>query len=94
MRVRINLWRVEVTLGLRLKMKRKKSRRQGELSKPNGRNPRYASYIIYISIKSAAPDGLFFCQIGEGRPDVLIRLCMVVDWCVVTMEKIKEIQCQ
>ena len=83
MRVRINLWRVEVTLGLRLKMKRKKRR-----------NPRYASYIIYISIKSAAPDGLFFCQIGEGRPDVLIRLCMVVDWCIVTMEKIKEIQCQ
>ncbi len=42
-------------------------------------------------------------HVGEGRPDVVARLCMVVDWWLLlgpqwlktmTMKKIKEIQCQ
>ena len=27
------------------------------------------------------PTGLFYFS-GEGRPDVVARLCMVVDWCI------------
>ena len=23
-----------------------------------------------------------FSSFGEGRPDILIRLCMVIDWCI------------
>ena len=27
-------------------------------------------------------DGLRYSSFGEGRPDVVARLCMVVDWCI------------
>ena len=37
------------------------------------------AYQFGIKIR---PDGLFFCQIGEGRVDVVARLRMVVDWCI------------
>ena len=42
--------------------------------------PRHTqAYQFGIKIR---PEGLFFCQIGEGRVDIVARLCIVVDWCI------------
>ena len=39
-----------------------------------------------------SPLGDFRNDVGEGRPDILIRLCMFVDWCIDHPEYTAEIK--
>ena len=62
--------------GRRLKKSRVNS---GFFSSPTAVEPNVVSRHTQISPKNKSLRDFFF---GEGRPDVVARLCMVVDWCI------------
>ena len=46
-------------------------------------NPRNSSpHPNHAQELKKSPTGLFLIPVGERRPDIVARLCMVVDWCI------------